>query len=79
MEISPAPWTCGWLARICSISVVPERGMPTMNTGLVLAAPQPTRDANNASSKVSSRRPTYSENARASKRAAARLISLPRR
>jgi hypothetical protein len=30
---SPAPHTCEWLARICSTSVVPDRGMPMMNTG----------------------------------------------
>jgi hypothetical protein len=24
---------CGWLANICSIKVVPERGMPTTKTG----------------------------------------------
>ena len=30
---SPAPCTWGWLARICSTSVVPDRGSPTTNTG----------------------------------------------
>ena len=30
---SPPPNTCGWLARICSTSVEPDRIIPTMNTG----------------------------------------------
>ena len=30
---SPAAWTCGWLARICSTSVLPERGMPRTKIG----------------------------------------------
>ena len=30
---SPAPKTREWLAHICSTSVVPDRGIPTMNTG----------------------------------------------
>jgi len=30
---SPAPCARGWAAMICSASVVPERGMPTMKTG----------------------------------------------
>ena len=30
---SPAPQTSGWLLRICSVSVVPDRGMPRTNTG----------------------------------------------
>ena len=30
---SPAPWISGCDARICSTSVVPERGMPSTNTG----------------------------------------------
>ena len=30
---SPAPWTWEWLARICSIKVVPDRGSPKTNTG----------------------------------------------
>jgi len=28
-----APWASAWAARICSASVVPERGMPTMKIG----------------------------------------------
>ena len=38
---SPAPKTRGWLARICSTSVVPERGMPTTNTGRTVSRPHP--------------------------------------
>ena len=30
---SPAPTTREWLARICSVRLVPERGMPTMMMG----------------------------------------------
>ncbi len=38
---SPQPWTRGWLARICSSSVVPERGIPTTNTAAA-ASPAPS-------------------------------------
>ena len=31
---SPAPETREWLAAICSTRLVPERGMPTTNTGV---------------------------------------------
>jgi hypothetical protein len=30
---SPVVSTAGWLPRICSVSVVPERGRPTMKIG----------------------------------------------
>ena len=40
---SPAPNICGWLANICSMRVVPERGIPTMNTGTGDRAPAPSR------------------------------------
>ena len=30
---SPAPYTCEWLARICSVNDVPLRGMPMMKIG----------------------------------------------
>ncbi len=43
--VSPAANTPGWLARICSIRVVPERGMPTMNTGSSEGPPLPAFDA----------------------------------
>ena len=36
-----APKTWQWLARICSMSVVPERGSPTTNTGSSLSNPKP--------------------------------------
>ena len=36
---SPAPNTWEWLVAICSTSVVPDRGMPTMKTGSSLRAP----------------------------------------
>ena len=39
--ISPAPKTWEWLARICSMSVVPDRGSPTINTGRSLSTPKP--------------------------------------
>ena len=42
-EISPAPKTSGWLARICSISVVPERGRPMTKTGRGVSSPAPAR------------------------------------
>ena len=38
---SPAAKTFGWLARICSIKVEPDRGMPKMNTGAGEASPSP--------------------------------------
>ena len=38
-ERSPAPWAWECAPRICSASVVPERGMPTMNTGAGSALP----------------------------------------
>ena len=31
---SPAPITCGWDDIICSTRVVPERGIPTIKTGI---------------------------------------------
>ena len=31
-QCAPAPKTWGWLARICSMSVLPERGRPTTKT-----------------------------------------------
>ena len=37
---SPAPCTAGWLARICSTSVVPERIMPTIKIGKSLSPPK---------------------------------------
>src|SRR5580658_7647404 len=36
---SPAPWTCGCDARICSVKLVPDRGIPTTNTGRSEATP----------------------------------------
>ena len=39
--ISPAPKTWEWLAKICSMSVVPDRGSPTTNTGSSLSNPKP--------------------------------------
>ena len=30
---SPSPLTLGWLARICSTKLVPQRGIPRMNIG----------------------------------------------
>ena len=39
--ISPAAKTREWLARICSMSVVPDRGSPTTNTGSSLSNPKP--------------------------------------
>ena len=42
---SPAPNTWEWLDAICSTSVVPDRGMPTMKTGSSLRAP-PRASAN---------------------------------
>ena len=39
--VSPAPKTWQWLAKICSISVVPDRGSPTTNTGSSLSNPKP--------------------------------------
>ena len=40
-SISPAPKTWEWLARICSTSVVPDRGSPTTKTGISLSKPKP--------------------------------------
>ncbi len=39
----PAPCTWGWLAAIWCTSVVPERGIPTMNTGRSERTPQSRR------------------------------------
>ena len=50
---SPAPYTSGWLASICSTSVVPDRGSPTMNTGRFVRCPAPESLAKNARSNVS--------------------------
>ena len=38
---SMVPSTCEWLARICSTSVEPERGSPTMKIGAALGSPLP--------------------------------------
>ena len=38
---SPAPVTREWLAKICSTSVVPERGIPKTKIGVWLATPPP--------------------------------------
>ena len=40
---SVVPSTAEWLARICSRSVEPERGMPTMKIGLASGQPDPAR------------------------------------
>jgi hypothetical protein len=42
----PSTWL--WLARICSISVEPERGRPTMKIGSVRGQPCPAWAAKNA-------------------------------
>ena len=39
--VSPAPKTWEWPAKICSTSVVPDRGSPTTNTGSSLSNPKP--------------------------------------
>src|SRR6185503_15699796 len=44
---SIVPSTCGWLDRICSSSVEPERGRPTMKIGSGALAPCPARAAKN--------------------------------
>ena len=40
--------TCGWLARICSTSVVPDRIIPTTNTGRVDSFPTSRNSANSS-------------------------------
>ena len=40
---SIVPSTCEWLARICSISVEPARGRPTMKIGSGASQPAPVR------------------------------------
>ena len=50
---SPPAWTCGCEARICSTSVVPERGMPTMKIGSRAGEPAPRREAKNSAVNVS--------------------------
>jgi len=45
---SMVPSTHEWLARICSTSVDPERGRPTMKIGASLGSPLPARAAKNA-------------------------------
>jgi hypothetical protein len=44
---SRVPSTCEWLARICSSSVDPARGSPTMKTGSREGQPAPARAAKN--------------------------------
>ena len=36
---SPAAATSGWLDRICSVRVVPERGIPTIRIGVASSTP----------------------------------------
>ena len=48
----PPPAISAWLARICSIRLVPERGMPTMKIGLASRSPTPDRSPKNASLNV---------------------------
>src|SRR5580692_7989208 len=43
-DISPAPNTAGCEARICSASEVPDRGMPSTNTGRSEADADPDAD-----------------------------------
>ena len=50
---SPAPWTIGWEARICSMSVVPDRGMPSTNTGRSDRAPWSAFASRSAGEKTS--------------------------
>ena len=45
---SPAPKICGRLARICSIKVEPDRGIPTINTGVSVAFPSVAARLNNS-------------------------------
>ena len=44
---SCVPSTCEWEARICSMSVDPERGSPTMKIGSGSGTPTPARAAKN--------------------------------
>ncbi len=45
---SEVPSTAGWLARICSMSVDPARGMPTMKIGAVETWPDDARRSKNS-------------------------------
>jgi hypothetical protein len=45
---SIVPSTCEWLDRICSISVEPARGRPTMKIGSAHRVPCPARSAKNS-------------------------------
>ena len=54
------PWTRGWLARTCSISVVPDRGRPKMKTGRRVSRPIPAVRAKNPASNARSRPSTCS-------------------
>ena len=47
------PSTCEWEARICSISVDPERGRPTMKMGSESGAPTLARCAKNYAVQIS--------------------------
>ncbi len=49
---SPAPWIAGWLAKTCSVKVVPERGRPNTNTGRSELDPASCKRAKNAAAEL---------------------------
>ena len=53
---SLVPSTAEWLDRICSSSVEPARGMPTMKIGSGAGQPEPARSVKNSRENVCLRR-----------------------
>jgi hypothetical protein len=68
---------CEWLARICSTSVEPERGRPTMKIGARLGSPASARPAKNAASKNARIRSQRRSNLSISNGASRRRSALP--
>ncbi len=58
-SIVPSIWL--WLAKICSMSVDPARGMPMMKIGSGAEHPKPSRCAKNSRVIISMLRSTMSE------------------
>src|ERR1700748_2029366 len=54
---SRVPSTCEWLARICSSSVEPDLGKPTMKIGSDDWQPAPARSAKNTALYISCSQP----------------------
>ena len=73
---SPPAATRGWLETICSTRVVPERGMPTISSGVSSSRPNAALPAKKPGVKRRTSRSTSARNAAASKLAPPPLIRL---